>query len=230
MRDSRKKEISLPWPRRTVTERRQERSVATRQDLIDSARCIFVRDGFEAASLEDIAAAAGKTRGAFYSHFQNKEDVFFAIFEEDVARDHAVYLSELRKACTFEARVEILVKQLESIIRDKARVLLYIEFKMYAIRHPHKRKRLAELHLLVCTHAAAAKLDLLPELHSDDPEEQRARTAQFGSFFDGLVLNHYFDPGGLDEEQIRERIQCSVYALMDPASSWRRRITSDKRV
>lgn len=223
MRDSPKKEISLQWPLRSVTQRRQERSVATRQDLIGSARRIFVRDGFEAARLEDIAAAAGKTRGAFYSHFQNKEDVFFAIFEDDVARDHVVYLDQLRRASTSEERVEILVKQLESIIRDKARVLLYIEFKMYAIRHPHKRKRLAELHLLICTNASAAKLDFLPELHSDDPEEQRARTAQFGSFFDGLVLNHYFDPGGLDEEQMRERIQCSVRALMDPASSWRKK-------
>jgi AcrR family transcriptional regulator len=223
MRDSQKKEISLQWPVRTVTQRKQERSVATRQHLINSARLIFVRDGFEAARLEDIATAAGKTRGAFYSHFQNKEDIFFAIFEEDVARDHAVYLSQLCKASTFEERVEILVKQLESIIRDKARVLLYIEFKMYAIRHPHKRKRLAELHLLICTHATAAKLDLLPELYSDDSEEQRALTAQFGSFFDGLVLNHYFDPDGLDEERIRQRIQCSVRALMDPASSWRKK-------
>jgi AcrR family transcriptional regulator len=223
MRDSRKKEISLPWPVRTVTQRKQERSVATRQHLIDSARLIFVRDGFEAASLEDIAAAAGKTRGAFYSHFQNKEDVFFAIFEDDVARDHVASLDQLRKASALEDRVAILVKQVESIIRDKARVLLYIEFKMYAIRHPHKRERLAELHLLICTHATAAKLDLLPELHSDDPEEQRALTAQFGSFFDGLVLNYYFDPDGLGEEQIRERIQCNVRALMDPASSWRKK-------
>src|ERR1700722_19104762 len=183
MRDSQKKEISPPWPGRTVSQRKQERSVATRQHLIDSARLIFVRDGFEAASLEDIASAAGKTRGAFYSHFQNKEDVFFAIFEDDVARDHAASLDQLRKASTLEDRVAILVEQVESIIRDKARVLLYIEFKMYAIRHPHKRKRLAELHLLICTHATAAKLDLLPELHSDDPEEQRACTAQFGSFF-----------------------------------------------
>jgi BetI-type transcriptional repressor, C-terminal len=148
--------------------------------------------------------------------------LFFASFEDDVARDHVAYLDQLRKASTLEDRVAILVKQLEAIVRDKARVLLYITFKMYAIRHPHKRKRLAELHRLICTHATPAKLDLLPELQSDDPEEQRALTAEFGSFFDGLVLNHYFDPDGLDEEQIRERIQYSVRALMDPASSWRK--------
>jgi len=222
MRDSDNEKIAPRPSVRALNQRKQERSLATRQELIDAARRIFVRDGFEAARLEDIAAAAGKTRGAFYSHFQNKEDAFFAIFEEDIARDHATYLEQFRRASTHDERVAILTKQLETIIRDKARVLLYIEFKMYAIRHPHKRKRLAELHVLMCTHAAAAKLELLQELHSDDPEEQRSRTAQFGSFFDGLVLNHYFDPSGLDEKQMRQRIECSVRSLMDPKSSWRK--------
>ncbi|HEY1950906.1 MAG TPA: TetR/AcrR family transcriptional regulator [Bryobacteraceae bacterium] len=206
-----------------ISQRKQGRSTATRQELIDAARRIFARDGFEAARLQDIASAMGKTRGAFYSHFQDKEDVFFAIFEEDILRDQIAYIGRLRMASTLEERVAILVKQLEAIMRDKARVLLYIEFKMYAIRHPHKRKRLAELHVLMCTHGAAAvKLDLLPELHSDDPDEQRSRTAQFGSFLDGLVLNHYFDPVGLDEERLRQQIECGVRSLMGPWSAWRK--------
>jgi AcrR family transcriptional regulator len=223
MADSGKKAISPDLPVKAPIQRKQERSIATRQELIDAARRIFARDGFEAARLQDIAAAVGKTRGAFYSHFQDKEDVFFAIFEEDIARDQIAYLSQLHTASTHEERVAVLVKQLEAIIRDKARVLLYIEFKMYAIRRPHKRKRLAELHVLMCTHGAAAvKLDLLPELHSEDPDEQRSRTAQFGVFLDGLVLNHYFDPVGLDEERIRRQIECSVRSLMSPRSSWRK--------
>ena len=208
---------------KALTQRKQERSSATRQELIDAARRIFARDGFEAARLQDIAAAMGKTRGAFYSHFQDKEDVFFAIFEEDLLRDQLTYISRLRLASTLKERTAILVKQLEAIIRDRARVLLYIEFKMYAIRHPHRRKRLADLHALMCTHGAAAvKLDLLPELHSDDPDEQRARTAQFGSVLDGLVLNHYFDPVGLDERRLHQQIESSVCSLLKPDSSWRK--------
>jgi AcrR family transcriptional regulator len=223
MADSGIKKISLDLSVKDPTQRKQERSTATRQELIDAARRIFARDGFEAARLQDIAAATGKTRGAFYSHFQDKEDVFFAIFEEDILRDQMAYIGRLRAASTLEERVAILVKQLEAIARDKARVLLHIEFKMYAIRHPHKRKRLAELHALMCTHGAAAvKLDLLPELHSDDPDEQRSRTAQFGSFLDGLVLNHYFDPVGLDEERMRQQIECSIRSLMGPRSAWRK--------
>ncbi|MGA8532191.1 MAG: TetR family transcriptional regulator, partial [Acidobacteriaceae bacterium] len=63
---------------------KQERALATRSELIAAARAIFTRDGFESARIEDIAANAGKTRGAFYANFRDKEDVFFAIFEEDL--------------------------------------------------------------------------------------------------------------------------------------------------
>ncbi|RZU38978.1 TetR/AcrR family transcriptional regulator [Edaphobacter modestus] len=207
---------------------KQERSLVTRQELIDAARRIFARDGFEVARLQDIAAAAGKTRGAFYAHFQDKEDVFFAIFEQDIARDQQTYLKELNQSSTYEERVAILVRNLEDIIYDKDRVLLYLEFKMYAVRHPHKRKRLAELHLLMCTRGAAAKLALLPELQSDDAGEQRSRTAQFGLVIDGIALNHYFDPVGLNKEQTRERIESSVRSLMAPKSSWRKTVFYDR--
>src|SRR5581483_3713182 len=64
----------------------QQRTAATRHALLQSARRIFARDGFEACRIEDIAAATGHTRGAFYAHFPTKEDLFFAIFEQEVGR------------------------------------------------------------------------------------------------------------------------------------------------
>src|SRR5690242_6246146 len=62
---------------------KQERALVTRERLINAAREIFTRDGFESARIEDIAARARKTRGAFYDNFRDKEDIFFAIYEED---------------------------------------------------------------------------------------------------------------------------------------------------
>src|ERR1700687_2981053 len=59
-----------------------ERTRATRRKLLDAAKRIFAQDGFEAARLEDIAAGAGYTRGAFYANFKSKEDIFFALLEE----------------------------------------------------------------------------------------------------------------------------------------------------
>src|ERR1700733_5629630 len=69
--------------------KKQERAILTRKQLTDAARQIFASSGFEPSSVEEIAAAAGKTRGAFYANFKDKEDVFFAIFEEDLSRDMA---------------------------------------------------------------------------------------------------------------------------------------------
>lgn len=66
--------------------RRQERAEATRSRLIHAAEKIFARDGFEAAKLEEIAAEAGYTRGAFYANFKSKEDLFLALLEGEISR------------------------------------------------------------------------------------------------------------------------------------------------
>ena len=63
----------------SATSRRQERAEVTRARLIQAAEKIFARDGFEAAKLEEIAADAGYTRGAFYANFDSKEDLFLAL-------------------------------------------------------------------------------------------------------------------------------------------------------
>ncbi len=53
--------------------------------MIRAAEKIFARDGFEAAKLEEIAAEAGYTRGAFYANFDSKEDLFFALLEGEIS-------------------------------------------------------------------------------------------------------------------------------------------------
>ena len=59
-----------------------QKTEATREALLQAARRIFVRDGFEASRIEDVVAAAGRTRGAFYANFRAKEDLLFAIYEQ----------------------------------------------------------------------------------------------------------------------------------------------------
>jgi len=85
--------------------RPQDRAISTRRDLMEAARRIFARDGFEIARLEDIAATAGKTRGAFYANFRDKEDVFFALFEENLRREKQQVGEELSTADSEEARI-----------------------------------------------------------------------------------------------------------------------------
>jgi AcrR family transcriptional regulator len=55
----------------------------TAERLIQGAKTAFLERGFNAASVEDICAAAGLTRGAFYSGFKSKEDLFFELYDRN---------------------------------------------------------------------------------------------------------------------------------------------------
>ena len=87
--------------------RQTERTRATRRKLLDAAKRIFAQQGFEAARLEDIAAGAGYTRGAFYANFKGKEDIFFAIFEEWVQERIESFTSAARRHFTSWRRTRI---------------------------------------------------------------------------------------------------------------------------
>jgi AcrR family transcriptional regulator len=60
----------------------QERTRATRAALLAAARRLFAERGYEDVPADEIAAAAGVTRGALYHHFADKRDLFEAVFEE----------------------------------------------------------------------------------------------------------------------------------------------------
>src|SRR5699024_4799544 len=76
------------WEDRQVAERwtKERRVEHTRNLLLDAAEEIFARKGLTGAALEDIADAAGYTRGAIYSHFGAKEELFLAVVDRQRQR------------------------------------------------------------------------------------------------------------------------------------------------
>ena len=178
---------------------RQRRSIVTRSQLIRSARYIFARDGFEHARIEDIALRARKTRGAFYDNFKDKEDVFLAIFEEDVARDLTELGPLLLALPTIKERMDALAQYLARLSKDLERMLLNVEFKLYAIRHPHKRKRLADLLRAMRLRTSIPEISrLLPQLDGRSTSTKLTDCLAMCGVMDGLALSHLFDPEGLD--------------------------------
>ena len=204
--------------RRQRDGKRQSRAQLTRQKLMSAARDVFARDGFELARLEEIAAVVGRTRGALYVNFKDKEDLFFAIFEEDLSRDQEQLERALTECLTVEERLERLVGMVCAKLGDSRRMLLSVEFKMYAVRHPRRQKRLAELHAAMCLRCVVVDAErLLQGERTLSDEERRAQFGQFGALMDGLALQRTFDPTSMTEEQARQQVRASLRVALGMA-------------
>jgi AcrR family transcriptional regulator len=68
----------------------------TRERIIASAARVFARKGFQRASLDEVAADAGLTKGAIYWHFKNKNDLLFAMLDCRLQRDTAPLMGDLQ--------------------------------------------------------------------------------------------------------------------------------------
>lgn len=97
------------------TARRQE----TRERLFDAAIEVFVELGVQSASVEAICARADFTRGAFYSNFSSKEELFLELLDREFAA-HAAHLAQR-------------ARELEPILRERADQLTPEETASYVV-------------------------------------------------------------------------------------------------
>ncbi|MGV0743827.1 TetR/AcrR family transcriptional regulator [Mycolicibacterium sp. XJ870] len=132
-----------------MTERwtKERRLEHTRGLLVDAAEDVFARKGFSAASLDDIAAAAGYTRGAIYVHFKTKEDLFFAVSDRYWRRYFDTFTEELAAVGHIgERELEEIAQRWVQLSRTGGaqHAALGYEFTLYLLRNPEARERVAE--------------------------------------------------------------------------------------
>jgi AcrR family transcriptional regulator len=86
--------LATESPRRPT---RKEKQAETRQRLLDAAERVFLRRGLQGSSVEEISAEAGFTRGAFYSNFESKDELFVELLQDRVYRQYARMADEAQK-------------------------------------------------------------------------------------------------------------------------------------
>jgi len=205
----------------TVSARRQEKTEMTRARLIQSAEKIFARDGFEAAKLEEIAADAGYTRGAFYAHFESKEDLFLALLEQVIAGRIAVLEKEMSKEREPEAKLKAMREFFLSKTVDRRWSLLSLEFKLFAVRHPEVKRRLAAMHRRFVEPRVGFLEEVMRALGFEMKVPASAIGAALAALGNALTLEHMLDPTFLPESNIREIMTSFFDALTAGASKHR---------
>jgi AcrR family transcriptional regulator len=186
--------------------RQTERTEATRRKLLAAAERIFARDGFEAARLEDIAAGAGYTRGAFYANFGGKEEIFFALLEQWVRQRIDSVTAVLRRQKSPQQKLAALRKHYAAIAKDRRLVLISLEFKLFALRHPEAHAKFQDRHRRMRASWGNLIAELLRELGRTLPISNLAASACCGALAQGLLLEQLVDPKTLSEKDVRHML------------------------
>lgn len=124
---------------------RAQRKAGTREALLNAAARLFARDGFAGARVEEIAALAGVTTGALYSHFAGKEALFLAVYEEFAARRVRDVEASTSAGSSPRARGRAGADQWMALFdADPWRLRLHLEFAEFASRDARLRRDFAE--------------------------------------------------------------------------------------
>ncbi|MEN4401686.1 TetR/AcrR family transcriptional regulator [Mycolicibacterium senegalense] len=125
---------------------RERRLEHTRSVLLDAAEEVFAEKGFAPATLDDIARAAGYTKGAIYKHFATKEDLFLAVSDRYWRRYFDNFSEVMSSASQIgEAELDEIAKRWRQLSRDRGaeHAALGHEFALYLLRNPDARERVA---------------------------------------------------------------------------------------
>src|SRR5271165_3968254 len=124
---------------------RRESKEVTRMRLIEAAEKLFIRKGFDDASVDQISELAGYSRGAFYSNFEDKEQVFLALMDRR-RPNFPKALDEIFQQTPEPAeRIAAVREWFSNQWRLKDFIALRMEFSRRAMKDRSVRKHLAEL-------------------------------------------------------------------------------------
>ena len=116
---------------------------ATRQKLIESAPAVFARQGIDGASINDLCAAAGFSRGAFYSNFETKAELAIAVFGHLARLLTETLDAQLDRWLASELDAETMVARIVEGVTDRVsnaeEQAVRAELFLAAFRHPELR-------------------------------------------------------------------------------------------
>src|SRR6478609_5671671 len=116
----------------------------TRDKLFEAAARVFEEQGIGGASIEALAAAAGFSRGAFYSNFKSKDELIIAMLEDHVDRS----IRRNRDLLAQHSNIEDFLEALKNMDRSQDPLgrapLLHMEMILYVARAEKRRPELAK--------------------------------------------------------------------------------------
>lgn len=196
---------------------RVERKEQTKAELLSAARRVFLRQGFHRASLEEIAEEADYTKGAVYSNFDGKDELFLAVLDEQYEQQLSTQVTLMREAPTLEAGVRAAARRLtERYRQDPDWIPLLVEFWTHASRRPELRNEALKRHDQQLDGLATmlAEISARHDIEFVVPPREVARSAN--ALGRGIALERLLHPESADAELFEDTFVALVTGLTRP--------------
>lgn len=186
-----------------MVRRTKDDAQATRSQLLDAAERVFAEKGVSRTSLNDIAAAAGTTRGAIYWHFKNKADVFNAMMDRVILPMECAF-EQMGHDAAQDPIAELRGSMLTALrqIATDARIRRVFEVATHKVEYVDEQLAIKERHLLAYTNCVQATRRSLEDAaqRRGAPLPVPADVASNGlhAMMSGLIQSWLMDPYGFD--------------------------------
>ncbi|HTT87133.1 MAG TPA: TetR/AcrR family transcriptional regulator [Acidimicrobiales bacterium] len=201
----------------TPERRRQQ----TRDFLLRAAAQVFSQRGFHGASLDEVAAVAGFTKGAVYSNFKNKEDLFLALLESIFDEELAQVRATLEPGGPPEAHLSDFVNYIRGQYEAQGEewvnwIALREEFLVYAMRNAAARQKLAAFSELDVS-SVAEIIEAERARHGIKADEPARHAARFVvAVMNGVSVMRALDPAVVDQAFLESMMTFIARALVPP--------------
>jgi AcrR family transcriptional regulator len=199
--------------RRDTRVRRRPTRDQTRERLLAAAATVFAERGYEQASLEEISATAGLTKGAIYSNFGSKDDLFYALMSSQI-NDR---LSKITDSIGAHATFAEFSRDAGRVLRDATAGdpqwhLTFIEFWTRAMRNPTLRRDFAA-HRRVARDAIVDYLeDQATRLGVSLPLPAPQLAITLLALSNGLAIEQLLEPETADESLLPVLLEAAAAA------------------
>jgi AcrR family transcriptional regulator len=169
-----------------------------RTRVLRAAGEVFAERGFAAASLDQVAAAAGFTKGAVYSNFASKDELFLALMDAEVAARVAVVEAALGRTTDLPGALAAVGAELSR--RESAWQLLFLEFWQRAVRDPDVRRAFVASRRDLRARVAGVVTRFLAEHPVRTGWDAESLTVVLIALSNGLALEALPDPDAVPDD------------------------------
>jgi AcrR family transcriptional regulator len=183
---------------------RAESALQTRRRLLEAAHTVFFQRGFHGATLEAVAEEAGLTKGAVYSRFESKADLFLAFQEERNEQALRQLTEELAGVSSRRQLLTWFREYWAMRLREAPEwTLLVIEFWASACRDAELQARFSDQHARLMAGAGALVEEAAVRLGVTLPASGEALAITSTAIGHGLMLERLLAPEKVDEPVLR---------------------------